>query len=318
MIVVTTPNQRSLVSLGALLLKGHFSAFGARNYPAHQTALLDIDLSRIAANDLREVAVEFTGVGECRCPACDIRGCCRGCFRRALSDNVLLITRAGAGDHANHLPERLGSTRRLEVALAGMVTALERLRPDWQFQVVLPGDGPLRDRLNETRATCSVVPMPAALSRLGEWAAVQDGWRASSQVALGIKLCGTAGLPAESRLGRAISNFHPDVIHTNGLKAHVLGARLRRPDASLVWHLHEYISPRKLTGWLLRRYASRCSAIVANSASVARASPRASVPCLMFMSCRTRLIWMSSLRLVGGSTWIGWPAYLPQRHTRRE
>ena len=127
-----------------------------------------------------------------------------------------------------------------EVALAGMVTALERLRPDWQFQVVLPGDGPLRDRLNETRATCSVVPMPAALSRLGEWAAVQDGWRASSQVALGIKLCGTAAaLPAyESRLGRAISNFHPDVIHTNGLKAHVLGARLRRPDASLVWHLH--------------------------------------------------------------------------------
>jgi glycosyltransferase involved in cell wall biosynthesis len=159
-----------------------------------------------------------------------------------------------------------------EVALVGMVTALERLRPDWQFQVVLPGDGPLRDRLNETRATCSVVPMPAALSRLGEWGAVQDGWRASSQVALGIKLCGTAAaLPAyEFRLARAISDFHPDVIHTNGLKAHVLGARLRRPDASLVWHLHEYISPRKLTRWLLRRYASRCSVIVANSESVAR------------------------------------------------
>ena len=37
----------------------------------------------------------------------------------------------------------------------------------------------------------------------------------------------------------------------------------------LIWHLHEYISPRRLTRWLLRRYASRCSTIIANSASVA-------------------------------------------------
>lgn len=158
-----------------------------------------------------------------------------------------------------------------EVALAGMVMALERLRPEWQFQIILPGDGPLRERLRQTRAICSVVPMPAAVSRLGEWAAVQDGWRAASQVALGIKLCGTAAaLPKyESHLGRAISEFRPNVVHTNGLKAHVLGARLRTCDAALVWHLHEYISRRRLTRWLLSRYGSRCSAIVANSASVA-------------------------------------------------
>lgn len=158
-----------------------------------------------------------------------------------------------------------------EVALVGMVTALERLRPGWQFQVILPGEGPLLARLSETRAICSIVPMPEAVSSLGEWAAVQDGWRAGSQVALGIKLCGTAAaLPGyESHLGRVISEFRPNVVHTNGLKAHVLGARLRAPDAGLVWHLHEYISRRRLTRWLLRRYRSRCSAIVANSASVA-------------------------------------------------
>jgi glycosyltransferase involved in cell wall biosynthesis len=158
-----------------------------------------------------------------------------------------------------------------EVALAGLITALERFRPEWQFQVVLPGNGPLRERLSETRAICSIVPMPQAVSSLGEWAAVQDGWRAGSQVALGIKLCGTAAALRryESQLGRVISEFRPNVVHTNGLKAHVLGARLRTPDAGLVWHLHEYISRRRLTRWLLRRYGSRCSAIVANSASVA-------------------------------------------------
>jgi glycosyltransferase involved in cell wall biosynthesis len=158
-----------------------------------------------------------------------------------------------------------------EVALVRMVTALEQQHPEWQFQVILPGNGPLRERLSETRAICSVVPMPSALSRLGEWAAVQDGWRAGSQVVLGIRLCATAAaLPGyESHLTRAISEFRPDLVHTNGLKAHVLGARLRMPNTALVWHLHEYISRRKLTRWLLRRYAARCSAIVANSASVA-------------------------------------------------
>jgi glycosyltransferase involved in cell wall biosynthesis len=158
-----------------------------------------------------------------------------------------------------------------EVALVGMVTALEQLRPDWQFQVILPGDGPLRERLNETRAICSIVPMPTAVSKLGEWAAVQDRWRAGSQVALGLRLCGAAAaLPGyESHLGRTIAEFQPNIVHTNGLKAHVLGARLRTSDAGLVWHLHEYLSRRRLTRWLLRRYESRCSAIIANSASVA-------------------------------------------------
>ena len=150
-----------------------------------------------------------------------------------------------------------------EVALLGMVTSLEALRPDWQFQVILPGDGPLRQRFGETRAICSVVPMPPAVARLGEWAAVEAGWRPGSQVALGIKLCGSAAaLPGyESHLGQAISEFHPNIVHTNGLKAHVLGARLRTRGTELVWHLHEYISRRRLTRWLLRRYQSRCSAL---------------------------------------------------------
>ena len=158
-----------------------------------------------------------------------------------------------------------------EVALVGMIAALERLRPDWQFHVVLPGDGPLRERLNGKNVTCSIVPMPAALARLGEWVAVREGWSASSQVTLGIRLCETAAsLPAyQSRLDRVVSEFRPDVVHTNGFKAHVLGARLRSRPAHVVWHLHEYISRRKLTRWLLRRHASQCSAVIANSASVA-------------------------------------------------
>jgi 2-polyprenyl-3-methyl-5-hydroxy-6-metoxy-1,4-benzoquinol methylase len=93
-IVVSTPNQRSIVSLGALLLKGHFSAFGARNYPAHQTALLDTDLSRIAAdNVLCDVAIEFTCVGRMPLSGARYPRLLSRLFPRAMSDNVLLIAR---------------------------------------------------------------------------------------------------------------------------------------------------------------------------------------------------------------------------------
>ena len=91
-LLVSTPNQRSLVSLGALLVKGHYSAFGEHNYPAHQTALLDTDLLRIASeNRLRDVAIEFTCVGRMPLTAARYPRPLSQMFPRAMSDHVLLV-----------------------------------------------------------------------------------------------------------------------------------------------------------------------------------------------------------------------------------
>jgi glycosyltransferase involved in cell wall biosynthesis len=164
--------------------------------------------------------------------------------------------------------DRLGGS---EVALLGMISGLRGVRPGWEFQVVLPGNGPLRERVEAAGALCSVVPMPRPLARVGESAAIRHRWSAGARVALGLRLCASAAaLPGyEARLRRAVSAFQPDIIHTNGLKAHVLGARMRLPRSVVVWHLHEYVSRRRLTRWLMRRYATRVGAIIANSASVA-------------------------------------------------
>ncbi len=45
--IVTTPNNESWRSLIALLVRGHFTEFGESGYPAHITALLRKDLTRI-------------------------------------------------------------------------------------------------------------------------------------------------------------------------------------------------------------------------------------------------------------------------------
>lgn len=63
-IVMTTPNQLSLLSLLCLLTKGVFVAFQDNEYPAHRTALLEIDLRRIATEcGLEQIAVEYTRWG---------------------------------------------------------------------------------------------------------------------------------------------------------------------------------------------------------------------------------------------------------------
>src|SRR5271156_6614221 len=49
-IIVTTPNQLSLASLMTLMVKHRFSYFQDVHYPAHLTALLEVDLIRIRRN----------------------------------------------------------------------------------------------------------------------------------------------------------------------------------------------------------------------------------------------------------------------------
>jgi glycosyltransferase involved in cell wall biosynthesis len=70
-------------------------------------------------------------------------------------------------------------------------------------------------------------------------------------------------------LRRAVRRERPDVVHTNGLKMHVLAAWTRPRGAALLWHIHDYVSRRPLAARLLRQRAGACDAIVANSKSVA-------------------------------------------------
>jgi 2-polyprenyl-3-methyl-5-hydroxy-6-metoxy-1,4-benzoquinol methylase len=93
-VVVTTPNQLSLLSLLTLATKGQFSAFQQSDYPAHRTALLEIDLRRIAEESgLVDVEIAFTRWG--RLPLCGWHYPAAFAARapRRLSDNVAMIGR---------------------------------------------------------------------------------------------------------------------------------------------------------------------------------------------------------------------------------
>ena len=96
-LIVTTPNQLSLLSKLTLLLRNEFNAFRAGSYPAHLTALLEVDLRRIAAEcGWTEVAVDYTRRGRVPGTARHWPESLSRLAPRAFSDNVLLVGRKGS------------------------------------------------------------------------------------------------------------------------------------------------------------------------------------------------------------------------------
>ncbi|MGH9899756.1 MAG: class I SAM-dependent methyltransferase, partial [Pyrinomonadaceae bacterium] len=96
-VIVTTPNQRSFLSLLTLIIKGKFNYFQKPDYPAHITALLEIDLERIAKEcGLVEVSFDFSLHGRIVFTPKFYPEVISKLFPRAGSDTILLLARRPA------------------------------------------------------------------------------------------------------------------------------------------------------------------------------------------------------------------------------
>lgn len=93
-VIITTPNQLSVLSLITLIVKRRFNAFQDVHYPAHLTALLEIDLQRIAREcGLQDVSIRYSHEGRVPLTPWQYPAFLTRFFPRALSDNLLLIAR---------------------------------------------------------------------------------------------------------------------------------------------------------------------------------------------------------------------------------
>jgi 2-polyprenyl-3-methyl-5-hydroxy-6-metoxy-1,4-benzoquinol methylase len=93
-LLVTTPNQLSLLSLMTLVVKNRFEYFQEIDYPAHLTALLEVDLRRIAAEcGLTDCLIAYTMSGRIPFSNRHYFDILSRTFPQSLSDNVLLAGR---------------------------------------------------------------------------------------------------------------------------------------------------------------------------------------------------------------------------------
>lgn len=161
------------------------------------------------------------------------------------------------------------------MCLLDLLAEFRACRPGWSLKVILGDDGPLFGAVSALGVACDVLPMPGRLAALGDAGLDLSrggvGGGALGRLALAGRGTGAA-LAASGylrRLRRAVRAEAPDLVHTNGMKAHVLGARAAPRRVPVVWHLHDYPGSRAVMGRLLRWSARRGVRGVAVSRSVA-------------------------------------------------
>jgi glycosyltransferase involved in cell wall biosynthesis len=140
-------------------------------------------------------------------------------------------------------------------------------------------DGPLLEHARALGARTQVVSPPRNLTLLGE-----NGSSAEAGAAvLGLFSAAPDVMRFLARIRRAIVNARPDVVHTNGIKAHLIAGLLTPARCRLVVHLHDFIGTRRASKWLLpalgriRSQAGYIAISRAVAADFARLAPEADI-----------------------------------------
>ncbi len=158
------------------------------------------------------------------------------------------------------------------VLLAAIRGAREHL-PGARLDVVLFAGGPLEVEAERLGAAVTVVLLPVSLARLGD-TRLRDNGRPGSLARLGFGWAALGEAPAAvgfvRRLRAALRRCAPDLIHSNGLKAHVFAAVARPRGVPVLWHLHDFLSHRPVMARLLRRLTLGVAGGIAISEAVRR------------------------------------------------
>lgn len=134
---------------------------------------------------------------------------------------------------------------------------------EMRFTVLMPEAGELADDAAQAGADAWVTPWPARVLALGE----RSGRPSLTTL--------VSAVPAVRRAARAVRErieaIEADVLVTNGIKPHLIGALALsgRPDLPLVWYLRESTEGRRLSRRVLSFAARRCDGAIAISKYVA-------------------------------------------------
>lgn len=106
-----------------------------------------------------------------------------------------------------------------------------------ELHAALPAEGELAAALRAQGVEVHLVEMPEGLRRVSRWDLARRPGRAAGQLG--------AAAGAAWRLTRLGRRLHPDIVHANSLKAHVLAVPAARASgARLVWHVRDILDAR--------------------------------------------------------------------------
>ena len=160
----------------------------------------------------------------------------------------------------------LNPIARIGGAEQSLLDLLSCLRDSATVGLLTLEDGPLVARAKDLGVRTTVVPLPGELMRLGDAGTSPSMLRVMAEAAR----APLSGIRALQTLSAAIAAFQPSIVHSNGIKTHLLSGLASTGDARLVWHVRDFIGNRRVVRALIPRVSSRVSATFAISGAVER------------------------------------------------
>jgi glycosyltransferase involved in cell wall biosynthesis len=167
----------------------------------------------------------------------------------------------------------VGTMGGAERCLLDLVASMRAARPSLTTGLIVGGPGPLVHEAEQLGMEVTVLPLPRALSRAGDSGISGLLEVVKSVPSLAIASGALAGYAAQ--LDRAVRAFAPTVVHSNGIKMHLLSALLPNRGAPVVWHLRDFVGQRAIMAHVLRAVAPRVRGLLAISRSVVDDAARA-------------------------------------------
>jgi glycosyltransferase involved in cell wall biosynthesis len=143
-----------------------------------------------------------------------------------------------------------------------LLELVAHLRGSYEFHLIVPGEGPLKQRAELAGAKVWLLPWPEAIVKTGETA---------QQPGLAQLLRSSAQLPAfTKRLSELLDEIDPSAFVTNAVKAHIIGSLARRRrNVPLIWYMRDGMEDRVRSRKLLALLSRRCDLAVCISEYVA-------------------------------------------------
>lgn len=155
----------------------------------------------------------------------------------------------------------VGALGGAERSLLDMMASVRLVMPSANLSLIVGTEGPLIEEAKKLGAHVVPLAMPPEMVELGD-----SHWRegrsqniakgkipisnlqfASCNLQLALAIGGYA-----RRLRNTISALRPDLVHSNGIKFHLLARLAARRTWPVIWHIRDFLSLRPLVGRLLR------------------------------------------------------------------
>ncbi len=160
----------------------------------------------------------------------------------------------------------VGTMGGAERCLLDLVASLRVARPSVKTGLIVGGPGPLVEAASALGMDVTVLPLPRSLSRAGDSGIAGLAGIAKSAPSLVVASGALASYAL--KLDRAVRAFEPTVIHSNGIKMHLLSALLPNRGAKVVWHVRDFLGQRAIMASVLRALSPRAHGVLAISRSV--------------------------------------------------